>query len=129
VTVVKVVDASALGTLLFSEPAFESVAAQLRDSRLVAPTLLGYELASVCLKKIKANPDQRRNLLTTFEIWDQMGIELVDVDFTNVLAVAEQFGLTSYDGSYLSLARRLNVELVTLDRELARAAASLQPPR
>ena len=56
-----------------------------------------------------------------------MEIELVDVDHRDVLLVAEQFELTSYDASYLWLAQQLNAELVTLDRKLARAAARLRP--
>jgi uncharacterized protein with PIN domain len=45
---VKVVDASALAALLFGEPEGEAVAAQLDGARLVAPCLLGFELANVC---------------------------------------------------------------------------------
>jgi predicted nucleic acid-binding protein len=39
--------------------------------------------------------------------------------------LAEHFGLTTYDASYLWLARELDAELVTLDRQLAHAAAML----
>ena len=35
-------------------------------------------------------------------------------------------GLTTYDASYLWLARDLGVELVTLDRQLAEAAEKFQ---
>jgi uncharacterized protein with PIN domain len=51
VTPVKVVDASALGALLFGEPEAEAVAGRLGDARLVAPPLLGFELTNVCLMK------------------------------------------------------------------------------
>jgi predicted nucleic acid-binding protein len=125
VTDAKVVDSSALGAVLFAEPAGDRVAARLRAARLLAPALLGYELASVCLKKIRANPEQRSGFLAMFLSWGQMGIELVDIEHGGVLSIAEQFGLTSYDASYLWLAQRLNAELVTLDRRLARAAAGL----
>jgi predicted nucleic acid-binding protein len=37
-------------------------------------------------------------------------------------ALADKYGLTSYDASYVELALRLDVPLVTLDRALARAA-------
>jgi predicted nucleic acid-binding protein len=50
-----------------------------------------------------------------------MGIELVTVEHDHVIPVAEQFGLTTYDASYLWLARLLGAELVTLDRQLDRA--------
>ena len=125
-TAAKVVDSSALGAVLFAEAAGDRVAERLRDARLLAPVLLSYELASVCLKKIRANPEQRSGFLAAFASWAQMGIELVDIEHYDVLSVAEQFGLTSYDASYLWLAQRLNAELVTLDRQLAHAAARLR---
>jgi predicted nucleic acid-binding protein len=40
-----------------------------------------------------------------------------------VLELAESTGLTAYDASYLWLARELSAELVTLDGQLAKAAA------
>jgi hypothetical protein len=45
---------SALGALVFGEPEGERMAALLTDGSLVAPVLLNFELASICLKKIKA---------------------------------------------------------------------------
>jgi predicted nucleic acid-binding protein len=122
VTGVKVIDASALGAVLFAEPAGERIAGRLRDGRLVAPMLIAYELTNVCLKKIRANPQQRWGFLEAFAAWNQIGIELVEVEHGGVLGVAERSGLTSYDASYLWLAQRLNAELVTLDRRLDRAA-------
>jgi predicted nucleic acid-binding protein len=125
VIAVKVVDASALGALIFGEPAAETVATRLRGGRLVAPALLGYELTSICLKKIRGNPAERAHFLIALANWDQMGIEIVAVDHLAILPLAEDCGLTSYDASYLWLAQRLGGELVTLDRPLGRAAAAL----
>ena len=48
-----VVDASAIAAILFGEPQGEEVAEALGDRELIAPTLLRYELGSVCLKKRK----------------------------------------------------------------------------
>lgn len=45
------------------------------------------------------------------------------VDHDGALEAAAATGLTAYDASYLWLARQLGVELVTLDRQLAKAAA------
>jgi uncharacterized protein with PIN domain len=44
---VKVVDASAVAALLFSEPEAEIVASALDGAELVAPTLLSFELTNV----------------------------------------------------------------------------------
>jgi predicted nucleic acid-binding protein len=120
---VKVVDASALAALLFGEPEGDAVAARLTGARLVAPALLGFELANVCLIKSRRYPDQRQALAAAFRLRERLGIEEVAVDHDAMLALATETGLTAYDASYLWLARRLRAELVTLDRQLARADA------
>jgi predicted nucleic acid-binding protein len=76
--------------------------------------------------KLRRNPDQRDNILRQYFSQATMLIETRDVDQVEVLGLAEQFRLTAYDASYLWLARTLDAELVTLDRQLERAAASLQ---
>jgi predicted nucleic acid-binding protein len=73
---------------------------------------------------MRLNPGQRAEVLSQFSAWDQFGIELLEVNHYGLPELAERFGLTSYDASYLSLAQQLGAELVTLDRRLARAAGS-----
>ena len=46
---VLVVDASALGALVFGEPRAEEMAEALSHGPIVAPALLWFELTSVCL--------------------------------------------------------------------------------
>jgi predicted nucleic acid-binding protein len=122
---VKVVDASAIAALVFGEPVASDVTARLSDSTLVAPALLPFEIASVCLKKMRRYPEQREALLAAQRLFGQMAINPIEVDFTEVLMMAEHTGLTSYDASYLWLSRKLNAELVTLDKQLARAAITV----
>ena len=120
---VKVVDASALADLLFGEPEGESVAAKLGDVCLVGPILLGFELANVCLIKTCRHPKQAQALAAAFKLRHQLGIEEMAVDHDQIFILGVQTGLTGYDASYLWLARQLGAELVTLDRQLERAAA------
>ena len=98
------------------------VAGRLEGSYLVAPTLLGCEIANVCLKKLRCEPTQRDVLLTAFAQYARMPIEIVEVDHVPTLPLAEAFGLSSYDAAYLWLARQCAAELVTLDRSLEAAA-------
>ena len=121
---IKVVDASAVAALLFGEPEAEFVAEQLGDARLVAPALLGFELANVCLIKSRRHPEQRSVLMTAFQLRNQLGVEEMKVDHDGALDLAASTGLTAYDASYLWLTRQLGAELVTLDRQLARAEKS-----
>lgn len=120
---VKVVDASALAALLFGEPDAVAIAESLNDATLVAPSLLPFEIASVCLKKLRRHPDQHDALLSAHRLFGQLEISQTAVDLNEVVLLAEKIGLTSYDASYLWLAQHLQAELVTLDQRLARAAS------
>jgi predicted nucleic acid-binding protein len=121
---VKVVDASALAALLFGEPEAEAIALRLEEHKLAAPALLGFEIANVCLKKLRRNPEMREVLLAAFAMYAPMSIETVEVDYADTLQLAEALGLSSYDAAYLWLARTLAAELVTLDRRLHTAGAT-----
>jgi len=55
-----VVDASALGAVLFGEPEAPQVAEQLGDSALVTPTLFSYEIANICGRSSGAIPKSGR---------------------------------------------------------------------
>jgi predicted nucleic acid-binding protein len=121
----KVIDASALGALLFGEAQGGQIAGQLRGNSLFAPAILPFEIASICLKKIRRSPLQRENLFSAFAVYENAEIEIVDIDRTEVLASAESFGLTVYDASYLCLAAKLGAGLVTLDKKLDAAAKAL----
>jgi len=124
VTAVKVVDASALAALLFGEPEAEAVAGRLDGARLVAPSLLAFELANVCLMKCRRHPKRRKALLAAFRLRGRLGVEEIAVDHASALELALKTGLTVYDASYLWLAQQLGAELLTLDKELGRAATT-----
>jgi predicted nucleic acid-binding protein len=122
--VAKVVDASALGALLFGEPEGVAIAGRLGEAGLIAPALLHFEVANLCLKKMRRHPEQRDALVTAFGLLEQMEVGIAEVDHGEVLGLAERIGLTAYDASYLWLARRTGAELVTLDRRLEAAGAT-----
>ena len=120
---VKVVDASAIAALLFGETEAEMVFRLTDDHELVAPSLISFELANVCTTKIRRDPKNRDGLLDGFQRLYALAISERPVDHSGVLRLAEAHRLSAYDASYLWLAREMNVELVTLDKRLAAAAA------
>ena len=120
---VKVVDASgACGPIVRGARGRGDRRADLGDARLVAPSLLGFELTNVCLIKSRRHPEQRSSLTAAFGLRARLAVEEVAVDHDGALELAITTGLTAYDASYLWLTRQLAAELVTLDRQLARAA-------
>ena len=119
-----VVDASALAALLFGEPAGPEVAARLQGRALFAPTLLRYELVSVCLKKARAQREKERPLRRALDLFAVLGIREVGVPTDGLLELARAADLTAHDAAYLWLARNLQAQLVTLDARLEAAVPS-----
>ena len=119
---VKVVDASALGALVFGEPGAEMVAKELSRSTLVAPQLLWFELASIAFKKARKHPGLLEQIREAFRMAGRLSIEILSVDHLEVLDLAAQTRLTTYDASYLWLARKTGGKLVTLDKRLLKAS-------
>jgi predicted nucleic acid-binding protein len=118
-----VVDASAIGAIMFGEPEAGTLRAHLEGETLVAPTLIDYELASLTLKKLRRDPRIGVAALAMLDAALKVSISRVSVPGTDVCALAARTGLTVYDASYLWLANTRDLELVTLDEALARAAA------
>ncbi len=122
---IKVVDASALGALVFNEPAAPRIASELQDAELTAPKLLRFELASICLKKIRTHPEQRDLLVTAYSMAHRLDISYSSVDFEKTIDLAEKTNLTLYDACYLWLANKLGAKLVTLDKQLLKQSDTI----
>ena len=123
-TAAKVIDASAICALLFGEPEAEEIAGRIAGAHLLSPTLLDFELANVCWKKCRRDPQRQAAHLAAYRLRDRLAIETLSVDHAEALTLALQTGLTVYDASYLWLSRHLSAELVSLDAALNTAAGS-----
>jgi predicted nucleic acid-binding protein len=119
---VKVVDASALGALVFGEPGAQTVAKKLSESVIVAPHLLWFELASIAFKKVAMHSSYAEQIREAFRLAGRLAIDLLAVDHLEVVELAAKARLTTYDASYLWLARKTGGELVTLDKRLLKAS-------
>lgn len=120
-----VVDTSALAAMLFDEPEADEVRRALRGQALHAPALIHFELAHVAWKKMRRTPSNTVALLDALNGARRIPLTHSVPDMVQVAALAVAARLTPYDASYLWLARTLGLPLVTLDRELARAAEGL----
>ena len=118
----RVVDASILASVGFGEPRAEEAAALLAGHDLYAPTLLGYELASVARRKVQGAPERRRDIQQALADVLALDLVLLEVDQLAVVDLALAEGLTAYDASYLYLSRVLGADLLTFDDELRAAA-------
>ena len=117
---VTVVDASAVAAVLFDEPESAPVVASVGDT-LLAPSLLRYEIASVCTTKLQREPARARLILSRYRLLASLDIELAVPDWETLPLLARQWALSAYDAAYLQLALARRAPLVTLDARLANA--------
>ena len=85
----RVVDASALGAVFFDEPEADQLVNRLRGVVLVAPALVRFELANICWKKIRREPERRDALIAAHGVVEQVAIHEVEVRYREVLELAE----------------------------------------
>ena len=111
----KVVDASAWAAVIFLEPGFEATEARLDRQILHAPKLLRFEMANICIKKLKTYAADRDLIRRQYEVSFAGSIQEHEVDHREVVDLAERHKLTAYDASYLWLAKHLSCELGMLD--------------
>ena len=117
----RVVDASVVAAWCFRESRAPEALGLLQDSELYAPLLLAYELASIARRKAAAYPERLDVLSEALATALALPIHWSNVDHTAVLRLALDANLTTYDASYLYLARALGVPLATFDQQLLRA--------
>ncbi len=120
---VKVVDASIAAALIFVEQNADEAAALLDGARLIAPSILTYEIANVSVTKARQEPESETAIRIGLSRLSHLAIELLPIDIDAVASLAIETGLSAYDASYLWLSRTQNAELATFDKRLMRAAA------
>ena len=90
------------------------------------PDLWSIEVANVLLTKFRRGLLIREEIDAVWRTIRQIPLEFHAISIerieTDVLPLAERHGLSSYDATYLELARRLGRPLATLDRKLRVAA-------
>jgi predicted nucleic acid-binding protein len=121
-----IVDASVILRAYFPDEAQVKAQAILRDhvsSRIVlkAPSLLPYEVSNAIWgaeRRGRITPAQTQGIIASIE---GMQIELLPLEWGEMLPLARRFERSAYDAAYLALAHRLGEPLVTGDERLYNA--------
>ena len=124
-----VVDASVAGSWLMPDENHpEAIIAldRLIDDEAFIPALLWYEIRNLLLV------NERRQRITPIQTTSSLkvlqGLPLIvdgQADSDTTLQLARDYGLTIYDATYLELAVRRGLPMLTFDGQLAAAAKKL----
>jgi predicted nucleic acid-binding protein len=116
-------DASAVAELLLARPHADAVRAALAPHpELHVPEHFHVEVLSV-LRRYSSRRElsERRSAIALAALEDLRTVRYPVMEMADIVWELRA-GLTAYDAAYLALARRLDVNLITLDNGLAAAA-------
>jgi predicted nucleic acid-binding protein len=116
-------DASAVAELLLARPNADAVRAVLAPHpELHVPEHFHVEVLSVLRRySIRRELSERRSTIALAALEDLRTVRYPVMEMAEIVWDLRA-GLTAYDAAYLALARRLDVNLITLDSGLAAAA-------
>jgi predicted nucleic acid-binding protein len=93
------------------------------DVALFAPTILPYEVLNALLVAERMARIAKKVTKKAFHAFLELEIVFQDAfsDYPDILSMARSFQRSAYDASYLSLAKKNNIDLVTGDKRLYNA--------
>ena len=110
-------------------PATTALLVQIGESGALAPGLWPLEALNgllVAERRGRLDPSRRHRLAGFLHALPiKVDDETANRAWTETLRLAERFGLSAYDASYLELAQRHRLPLASLDQDLRAAATAL----
>lgn len=113
----KVADASVILSVLMKDRLWEEAKRELEEGGVVVPDWAFVEIANTLATKSGINEKEIRDL---FGLVYEMGMEIRTIDrgmLEEAMMEAKIFGVAVYDMIYAVLARKLGVDLVTVDKK------------
>ena len=116
------VDTSAIIAVISDEPEKPSILAYTIDSNLVAPASVRWEIGNALSSLFKRGRITLARARFAVRSYQQMRLQLVDVDLEQALELSEQMDIYAYDAHALVPALNLRLPLLTLDKRMTSIA-------
>lgn len=108
-----------------SDPYSEGVLNSLKINEAIVPILWHLEVSNVFLVAEKRKRITESKIIHNMNLIDSLPIKVqISSPMREIYILARQFGLSSYDATYLDLAMRLGLPLATRDNQLKSSAKS-----
>lgn len=121
-----IVDCSVSGTWILSDEQSEKAAFLLKKAMngevlLIEPALWQYEMVNMLRNAVLCKRITEQMAQKSLSLLQEIPIEIIPMNNQGqheILSAALQHGLSAYDATYLTLAERKGIELVTADQDL-----------
>lgn len=117
-----VVDASVLIAVITNEEEKEKLVAMTNEAELIAPLSVHWEIGNAFSSLLKRKRVTVDEALQAIEIYLQIPVRFVEVELTDSLGLANEFGIYAYDAYLLRCAEKYRLPLLTLDNRLVQVA-------
>ncbi len=117
-----VVDTSVIIEVIANGPEKASLISATQGFDLVAPKSLHWEIGNAFSAMLKRDRIVLEQAKAAIEIYNQLPLNLVDVDLGKTLELANNLGIYAYDAYMITCALDQNSDLITLDNGLSYAA-------
>ncbi len=117
-----VVDASVLIAVIANEAEKDKLVAMTNEAELIAPLSVHWEIGNAFSSLLKRKRVTINEALQAIEIYLEIPVRFVEVELTDSLELADEFGLYAYDAYLLRCAEKYRLPLLTLDDKLVQVA-------
>ena len=117
-----IADTSTVIAVIANEPEKPLLIAKTQGYDLIAPRSLYWEIGNAFSAMIKRGRITLEQATTAIEIYEQISINLVDIDLKQALKIVDKHKVYAYDAYIIACALNRNCPLLTLDGGLAYAA-------
>ena len=112
------IDACAIMAVIVKEPERDLVVKLTHDAVMVSPVMTPYEIANALTKMMKKKIIEKERMTKAFNYFKAIPIKTIDVDIEKALDIAWDFNIYAYDACYLEAAKRLNLPILTFDKNM-----------
>lgn len=117
-----VADTSIIITVIANEPEKPWLVSKTQGYELFAPRSLYWEIGNAFSAMIKRGRITLEQAKAAIEVYEQIPLNLVDVDLKQALEIAEKHKIYAYDAYLIACALNRGCPLLTLDGGLSYAA-------
>ena len=120
------IDASAIMPVLIDEPEKGLIVKLTKNSNLLAPSILPYEIGNALTRLKKRHVLTDQQIVLAYNDFKKIPLRLLDINIENAIMLACRYEIYAYDAYYLEMANRLNLPLLTLDKSMKKVALNIK---
>jgi predicted nucleic acid-binding protein len=120
-----VIDTSIILAVLISEPERDQIIALTRDTDLLAPQSVHWEVGNALSAMIKRQRITTAQAMKALDAYERIPIRFIETSLHEAVTIAGKQGLYAYDAYLVACAKDQRCSLISLDKALLKAATDV----